>query len=96
VADSVEPRRSASASASASAGGKDAAKAREGSGVHSANTRVTIAWPFSQIKLQEASAELCELAGLLSELVEALSDLVPEDRLAPLRERSEALRARLR
>jgi hypothetical protein len=80
----------------ASAGSTDAAKARETSAVHSAHTRVTIAWPFSQIKLQEASAELTELAGLLGELVEALSDVVPEDRLTPLRERVEGLRARLR
>jgi hypothetical protein len=57
---------------------------------------VTIAWPFSQIKLQEATAELTELVGLFRELVDALSDFIPEDRLAPLRERTEALRARLR
>ena len=57
---------------------------------------MTIAWPFSQIRLQEASAELTELAALVSELVEALSDVVAEDRLAPLQERAEALRARLR
>jgi len=57
---------------------------------------VTIAWPFSQIKLQEATAELTELVGLFRELVDALSDFIPEDRLAPLRERAEALRARLR
>jgi hypothetical protein len=60
------------------------------------STRVTIAWPFSQIKLQEASAELKELAGLLSDLLDALADVVPEDRLAPLRDRAEALQAHLR
>ncbi len=94
MADSLEPR--GSAPESASAGGGDVAKAREAAGVHSANTRVTIAWPFSQIKLQEASAELIELVSLLSELLDALTDVVAEDRLAPLRERAEALRARLR
>lgn len=92
MGDSLEPRRSASKPAPA--GGKDAAKKR--AGVHTASTRVTIAWPFSQIKLQEASTELAELAGLLSELLVALSDVVPEDRLAPLRDRTEELRARLR
>jgi hypothetical protein len=65
-------------------------------GVHNATTRVTIAWPFSQIKLQEASAELLELARLLSDVVEALSDVLPEDRLKALRERTESLRERLR
>jgi hypothetical protein len=93
VDDSLEPYESHSP---APAAGDDAATAREASGVHNANTRVTIAWPFSQIKLQEASAELTDLAGLVGELIEALSDLVPEDRLAPLRERAEALRERLR
>lgn len=94
MGDSLEPHRSAAKPASARS--KDAAKAQEGSGTHTANTHVTIAWPFSQIKLQEASAELNELATLVSELVEALSDVIPDDRLAPLRERAEALRARLR
>jgi hypothetical protein len=93
MGDSLEPRQPASKREPANS--KDVAKAREESGVHTANTHVTIAWPFSQIKLQEASAELAELAGLLGELVEALSDVVPEDRLAPLRERAEELRARL-
>jgi hypothetical protein len=94
MGDSLEPRRSVEP---ASAGGRDATKAADSSsGVHNATTRVTIAWPFSQIKLEEASAELTELAGLLSDLVEALSDLVPEDRLRPLRDRAESLRARLR
>jgi hypothetical protein len=95
MGDSLEARRSDVERTSAA--GRDAAKAPDASsGVHNATTRVTIAWPFSQIKLQEASAELAELAGVLSDVVEALSDLVPEERLAPLRERAESLRARLR
>jgi hypothetical protein len=64
-------------------------------GVHAPSTRVTIAWPFSQIKLQEASEELKELTDLLSDLLEAMSEVVGEDRLAPLRERADSLRARL-
>lgn len=95
MGDSLERRRSAVESAAAS--GRDATKAPDpSSGVHNATTRVTIAWPFSQIKLEEASADLTELAGLLSDVVEAISDLVPEDRLRPLRDRTESLRARLR
>jgi len=95
MGDSLEPRRSAVEPASA--GGRDANKAPDpSSGVHNATTRVTIAWPFSQIKLEEASAELTELAGLLSDVVEAMSDVVPEHRLRPLRDRADSLRARLR
>ncbi len=95
MADSLEPRRSAVKAAPG--GGRDVTKASDASsGVHNATTRVTIAWPFSQIKLQEASAELEELVGLLGDVIAALSDFVPEDRLEPLRDRAEALRARLR
>ena len=93
--DSLEPRRSALEAVPADGG--DEPKVRETpSEVHNATTRVTIAWPFSQIKLQEATAELIELAGVLSDLVEALSSVVPEHQLAPLRDRVAALRARLR
>jgi glutamate-1-semialdehyde aminotransferase len=98
MGDSLEPRRSAVEAAPL--GGSDATKATRGSdassGVHNATTRVTIAWPFSQIKLQEASAELEELAGLLGDVIAALSDFLPEERLEPLRDRAEALGARLR
>jgi hypothetical protein len=74
----------------------DAADAAKSRSVNAPSQRINIAWPFSQIKLQEASAELRELAGLLFEVIEALSDSVPEHRLAPLRDKAEALRARLR
>ncbi len=92
MGDALEPRPSGPEPADASGGGEVA----KTSGVHTASTHVTIAWPFSQIKLQEASAELGELAALVSDLVDALSGLIAEDRLAPIRERTEALRARLR
>jgi hypothetical protein len=98
MTDWFEARRSAVDPAPA--GGPGAAKASGNSGksseVHNATTRVTIAWPFSQIKLQEASAELADLAGLLSDLIDALSDVVPENSVRPLRERANSLRARLR
>jgi hypothetical protein len=88
----VEPVRARGRGAAAKEPDKAPDKATE---VHNATTRVTIAWPFSQIKLQEASAELAELAGLMSDLIDALSDFVPEDRLGPLRDRATSLRARL-
>lgn len=94
MGDSIEPLRSAGELAKAR--GARSSKARDASEVHNASTRVTIAWPFSQIKLQEASAELSDLAGILCDLVEALSDVVPEHALAPLRDRARTLRDRLR
>jgi hypothetical protein len=94
MTDWFESRRSAVDPAPV--GDRGAAKAPDKSSeVHNATTRVTIAWPFSQIKLQEASAELAELAGLLSDVIDALSEFVPEDRLRPLRDRATSLRARL-
>jgi hypothetical protein len=101
LGDSLETRRSALEPASAeaidAAGATGAAPAPDPSpGVHNATTRATIAWPFSQIRLQEASPELAELAGLSGDLLDALSDVVGEERLTPLRNRADSLRARLR
>lgn len=93
MGESVEPRRPSPKPVAAEGG--DARKA-DAPGVHAPSTRVTIAWPFSQIKLQEASEELKDLTGLLIDLVDALADVVAEERLAPLRDRAQALRARLR
>ena len=75
---------------------QDATDATKTPRVNAPSQRINVALPFSQIKLQEASAELRDLADLLVEVVEALSDSVPEHRLAPLRDKAEALRARLR
>ena len=96
MTDWFESRRSAIEPARArDRGAAEAKPPDKATEVHNATTRVTIAWPFSQIKLQEASAELAELAGLMSDLIDALSDFVPEDRLGPLRDRATSLRARL-
>jgi hypothetical protein len=57
---------------------------------------VNVAFPFSQIKLQEPSQELADLAGLLVDLVAAMSQWVPEDQLEELRARARALHERLR
>lgn len=73
----------------------DAADAAKSRTVNAPSQRINVALPFSQIKFQEASAELRELADLLFELIGALSDSVPEHRLAPLQDKAEALRARL-
>jgi len=59
------------------------------------NTRVNLALPFSKIEVQEPSTELVELATLLSELVGALAEWVPEETLGEIRLRTEALCARL-
>jgi hypothetical protein len=58
-------------------------------------TRVNVAFPFSKISVQEPSRELVDVARLLSDLLVALADWLPEESLAELRSRAEALSARL-
>jgi hypothetical protein len=57
--------------------------------------RVNLALPFSRIEVQEPTAELVEMAKLLSDLLSVIADWVPEEALADLRSRAEALSARL-
>ena len=58
--------------------------------------QLNIAFPFSQIKLEEPSKELAELAALVFDLVGTMAEWVPEDRLEDLRARAQALREALR
>ena len=60
------------------------------------SSRVNVAFPFSQIRLQEPSKELAELAALVYDLVMTMSEWVPEDRSEELRARALALRDALR
>jgi hypothetical protein len=60
------------------------------------SSRMNIAFPFSQIKLEEPSKELAELAALVFDLVETMAEWVPEDRLEELRNRALVLRDALR
>ena len=60
------------------------------------SSRVNIAFPFSQIKVEEPSRELADLAALVVDLLGELSEWVPEERLGELRERAERVRERLR
>jgi hypothetical protein len=72
-------------------------KPRKGAEVVAPSSRVNVAFPFSQIKLQEPSQELADLAGLVFDLVVAMAEWVPDDdRLDELRARAQALRERLR
>jgi hypothetical protein len=72
-------------------------KPRKGAEVVAPSSRVNVAFPFSQIKLQEPSQELADLAGLVFDLVVAMAEWVPDDdRFDELRARAQALRERLR
>ena len=59
-------------------------------------TKVNVAFPFSQIKVQEPSEELAELADLVRELADLVADIAPESRAPKLAQRAQALATRLK
>jgi hypothetical protein len=59
-------------------------------------TKVNVAFPFSQIKVQEPSDELVELATLVRELADVLADIAPESKAPDLATRARALATRLK
>jgi hypothetical protein len=59
-------------------------------------TRVNVAFPFSQIKVQEPSEDLAELAGLFCELADIVADTAPESKAPELAKRARALATRLK
>jgi hypothetical protein len=84
------------AAAAATTNGAGAAKPGEAPRVVAPSSRVNVAFPFSQIKLEEPSKELAELAALVFDLVGAMAEWVPEDQLEELRARAQVLRDTLR
>ncbi|HVM66529.1 MAG TPA: hypothetical protein VMU14_16790 [Acidimicrobiales bacterium] len=59
-------------------------------------TRVNIALPFAQFRVEEPSRELSELAAIVGELVGVLEELAPGPQVQRARARLDALAARLR
>jgi hypothetical protein len=90
------PKSSEKNTSQAALNGAEKAKPREATRVSAPSSRVNIAFPFSQIKLEEPSKELAELAALVFDLVGAMAEWVPEDRLDDLRIRAQVLRDALR
>jgi hypothetical protein len=58
-------------------------------------TRVNVAFPFSQIKVQEPSEDLVALAALMRELVDLVAEVAPGSKAQDLRKRARALATRL-
>ena len=88
--------KSSEKNASSALNGVGAAKPAKPPAVHAPSNRVNIAFPFSEIKLEEPSKELAELAALVFDLIGTMAEWVPEDRLEELRTRALALRDALR
>jgi len=60
------------------------------------SSRMNVAFPFSQIKLSEPSRELTDLAAVVLDLVAAMTEWVPEERLEDLRSRAQSVYDSLR
>ncbi|MGZ8763498.1 MAG: hypothetical protein ACXW2Y_09255, partial [Acidimicrobiia bacterium] len=58
-------------------------------------TRVNVAFPFSQIKVQEPSEDLAALAALVRELADLLADVAPGSKARELGKRAQALATQL-
>lgn len=65
-------------------------------GVVAPSSRVNVAFPFSQIKLEEPSKELSDLAGIVLDLITSMAEWIPEERLAELRSRAKSVHDSLR
>jgi len=65
-------------------------------GLGASSSRVNVAFPFSQIKLQEPSRELTDLAAVVVDLVAAMAEWVPEEKLEDLRARAVSIYDSLR
>jgi hypothetical protein len=58
-------------------------------------TRITVAFPFSQIKLQESAEETKELVAIVADLAQVVSSVCPGSDSESLQQRAMALLARL-
>jgi hypothetical protein len=74
----------------------DASKAKPTPNAEVVTTRVNVAFPFSQIKVQEPSDDLAALATLVRELAELLADIAPGSKARELVTRAQALVTRLK
>jgi len=90
------PKSSEKNASAAALNGGGGAKPAKPPAVHAPSNRVNIAFPFSEIKLEEPSKELAELAALVFDLVGTMAEWVPEDRLEELQARALVLRDALR
>jgi hypothetical protein len=74
----------------------DASETKSAPNAEVVTTKVNVAFPFSQIKVQEPSEELAELAVLLCELTDLVADIAPGSRAPELGKRARALATRLK
>jgi hypothetical protein len=66
-------------------------------GPHSENvtTRVNVAFPFSQIKVEQPSEDVAALAALVRDLADLVAEVAPGEKGRELRQRARGLAVRL-
>jgi hypothetical protein len=74
----------------------DASETKPSPSAEVVTTRVNVAFPFSQIKVQEPSEDLAALAALVRELADLLAEVAPASKARELAERAQALATQLR
>ena len=72
-----------------------AAKPRSAPDVVAPTNRVNVALPFSHLHVSESSTDLAELAAIVADLASVVEGALPGTNLKKLRERAQALRARV-
>jgi hypothetical protein len=73
----------------------EGSKSKRGPETEVVTTKVTVAFPFSQIKLQEPSEDLAAVAALVRELAELLAEVAPGPQAQDLEKRARAMANRL-
>ena len=74
----------------------DGSKTRSDPNAETVTTRVNVAFPFSQIKIQEPTEDLVALAALVRDIAELLPEVAPGSKARELEKRAaQALAARL-
>ena len=74
---------------------KDDEHTKSARGSDFVTTRVNVAFPFSQIKVQQPSEDLVALAALVRDLADALAEIAPESKARELADQARALALRL-
>jgi hypothetical protein len=59
-------------------------------------TRVNVAFPFSQIRIEQPSEDLAALAELIRDLADLLADIAPSSKAGALGKRAQELAGRLK
>ena len=73
----------------------DVSTKKPGPNAETVTTRVNVAFPFSNIRVQEPSEDVAALAVLVRDLAELLAGVAPGSKAAELEERARALVTRL-